>query len=330
MKVLVTGGSSLLGRTVANLLVARGDHVVCFQRSASGSNAIDERGDIRDRSAVLHAARDADAVIHLAALVAPKALWNEMLAINVDGTRNALAAATASGRFVHISSPSVAFHDSPSIGSKALAADYDGGDGYTRSKAMAESFVRKETTVPTVIVRPHLVWGPGDTQLIGRIVDRARAGRLALPDGGRALVDTTYVDDAATAIVAALDHCNAGDEATLEPLVVTGGEPRPLRDLVSSILEAAGVTRSPKSISAPLAARIGSVIDRVWPGSEPPLTHFAARQLSVAHWFDQRETRRILGWEPSVGLDEGFRRLRAAFAISGDSRHTQGNMPLEG
>ena len=128
MKVLVTGGSSLLGRTVANLLVERGDHVVCFQRSASGSTAIDERGDIRDRSAVLHAARDADAVIHLAALVAPKASWGEMLAINVDGTRNALAAATASGRFVHISSPSVAFHDAPSVGSTALAADYAGGD----------------------------------------------------------------------------------------------------------------------------------------------------------------------------------------------------------
>ena len=216
----------------------------------------------------------------------------------------------------------MAFHDSPSVGSKALAADYDGGDGYTRSKAMAESLVRKETTVPTVIIRPHLVWGPGDTQLIGRIVDRARAGRLALPDGGRALVDTTYVDDAATAIMAALDHCNAGDEATLEPLVVTGGEPRPLRDLVASILAAAGVTRSPRSIPAPIAARIGSAIDRIWPGSEPPLTHFAARQLSVAHWFDQRETRRILGWEPTVGLDEGFNRLRAAFAISGDSRHT--------
>jgi hypothetical protein len=54
-------------------------------------------------------------------------------------------------------------------------------------------------------------------------------------------------------------------------------------------------------------------MDRVWPGSEPPLTHFAARQLSVAHWFDQRETRRILEWQPTIGLDEGFARLKASF-----------------
>jgi nucleoside-diphosphate-sugar epimerase len=136
---------------------------------------------------------------------------------------------------------------------------------------------------------------------------------LVLPDGGRALVDTTYLDDAASGIIAGLDHCIAGDQATTKPLVITGGEPRPLRDLVASILDAAGIDRTPRSIPAPIAGLLGSVMDRVWPGSEPPLTHFAARQLSVAHWFDQRETRRILEWEPAIGLDEGFARLKASF-----------------
>jgi len=314
MKILVTGGSSLLGRTVADQLVARGDHVTCYQRRASGSAGSDVLGDIRDSNSLTAAAREVDGVIHLAALVAPKAPWSEMLAINVEGTRNAIAAAAQSSRFVHVSSPSVAFHDEPSVGSLALDATYDGSDGYVRSKAIAETLVRSESKIPTVVVRPHLVWGPGDTQLIGRIIERARAGRLVLPDGGRALVDTTYVDDAAASIVAALDHCRVGDEATAQPLVITGGEPRPLRDLVSSILHAAGITREPRSIPAPIAAFLGSAIDRLWPGSEPPLTHFAARQLSVAHWFDQRESRRILGWAPTVGLDEGFVRLEDSFA----------------
>ena len=316
MKVLVTGGSSLLGRTVADLLVAGGHDVTCFQRRRSGSTASDVLGDVRDRESLMAAARGCDAVIHLAALVAPRARWADMVAVNVEGTRNALAAGTAAGRFVHISSPSVAFHDHPSIGTGASAPDYAGRDGYARSKALAEDLVRTGSDVPTVILRPHLVWGPGDTQLIGRIIDRARAGRLALPDGGRALVDTTYIDDAAAAIVAGLDHCEPGDDATTRPLVVTGGEPRPLRDLVGSILRAAGVERSPRSIPAPVASILGSMIERVWPGAEPPLTHFAARQLSVAHWFDQRETRRVLGWEPAVGLDEGFARLERSFAVS--------------
>lgn len=322
MKILVTGGSSLLGRTVADRLVAKGHSVTCFQRRRSGSAAEDRLGDITDRDAVNAAADRCDAIVHLAALVAPKAPWKAMQAINIDGTINVLAAARACERLVHISSPSVAFHDAASTGGAAGAADYSGRDGYARSKAIAERLVLTTSTIPTVVIRPHLIWGPGDTQLIGRIVDRARAGRLVLPDHGRALVDTTYVDDAADAIIAGLDVCTNNSPAVGRPWVVTGGEPRPLRDLIGSILDAAGVDTRPRSVPAPVAAALGSIIERAWPGSEPPLTHFAARQLSVAHWFDQRETRRVLGWKPAVGLDEGFRRLTAWFDTSG--RHCPG------
>lgn len=314
MKVLVTGGSSLLGRTVADRLVRRGDEVICFQRRPSGSLADDHLGDITDPAAVRSASRSCDAIVHLAALVAPKAPWRSMESVNVDGTRNVLVAAQHCGRLVHVSSPSVAFHNTASTGGSTGAPDYAGRDGYTRSKAIAERLVLAAPTIPTVVIRPHLVWGPGDTQLIGRIVDRARAGRLVLPDHGRALVDTTYVDDAADAIISGLDVCRPSSPAIDRAWVVTGGEPRPLRDLVAAILDAAGLTSRPRSIPAPLAGALGAVLERVWPGTEPPLTHFAARQLSVAHWFDQRETRAVLGWAPTVGLDEGFRRLTAWFA----------------
>jgi len=314
MRVLVTGGSSLLGRSVADQLVVRGDEVTCFQRRPSGSLARDHLGDITDAAEVRRAAGSQDAIVHLAALVAPRARWSDMASVNIAGTAHVLQAARDCGRLVHISSPSVAFMDEPATGEGAGPADYSGRDRYTRSKAIGERLVLDTSTIPTIVIRPHLVWGPGDTQLIGRIVDRARAGRLVLPDHGRALVDTTYVDDAASAIVAALDACSAGAEATGHPWVVTGAEPRPLRDLITSILDAAGVRTSPRSIPAPAAAMLGSIIERVWPGDEPPLTHFAARQLSVAHWFDQRETQRVLHWSPSVGLDEGFRRLRSWYA----------------
>ena len=316
MKILVTGGSSLLGATVANLLVSRGDDVTCFQRKPSGTRATDHLGDITEASSLHAAASGHEAVIHLAALVVPKAPWSRMQAVNIEGSRNARSAAEQCGKFVHISSPSVAFHDVASVGEGVNAPLYAGRDGYTRSKAIAEQEVLTGPRVPTVVIRPHLVWGPGDTQLIGRIVDRARAHRLALPDHGSALVDTTYVDDAASAIVAALDVCHPASDAINHAWVVTGSEPRPLRDLVDSILHAAGVTERPRSVPAPLAAAAGRVLERLWPGAEPPLTHFAARQLSVAHWFDQRETQRVLQWSPTVGLDEGFRRLADWFAAS--------------
>lgn len=230
------------------------------------------------------------------------------------GTRNVVSAAARCGRLVHVSSPSVAFDGGPAVGVGAEPARYRGGDAYTRTKALAERYVLGHTVVPTVVLRPHLVWGPGDTQLIGRILARAGQGRLALPDHGRALVDTTWVDDAAAAVVAGVDRCTTGEEAVGRPWVVTGGDPRPLAELVEGILGAAGLDTAVRSVPAPVAALAGRVVGRLWIGDEPPLTHFAARQLSVAHWFDQADTRRVLRWAPQVGVDRGMELLARSFA----------------
>jgi len=217
---------------------------------------------------------------------------------------------------VHVSTPSVAFHDVAVVGGGVQPPSYRGRDVYAHTKAIAEQLVLERSEVATVVVRPHLVWGPGDTQLVARLVDRARRGHLALPDHGRALIDSTYVDDAAAAIVAALDHAVIGDEACAKAWIVTGDDPRPVAELVDGIVRAAGLETTPRSIPAPLAALVGRLADRVWPGDEPPITHFAARQLSVAHWFDQRDTQRVLGWCPRVSVDEGLNRLAAWFVTN--------------
>jgi len=322
VKVLVTGASSLLGRATVAQLLARGDDVTCFQRGPSETAGRDERGDIRDRDAVLAAADGHDVIVHLAALVAPRPAFADAYAVNVEGTANVLDAAARGTRLVHVSSPSVAFTDHPVIGAGAEPPSYRGPDAYTHTKALAEQRVADRGLPGVVVIRPHLVWGPGDTQLVGRIVDRARAGRLALPDGGRALVDTTYVDDAAAALVAGVDRTADSAEATTRPWVVTGNDPRPVGELVAGILRACGITTRPRSVPAPVAAALGSLVGRWWRGDEPPLTRFAARQLSVAHTFDQRDTQRVLRWAPIVGIDEGLARL--ASSAGGRARSTRG------
>lgn len=322
MIVLVTGASGFLGRAVAADLVAAGHDVRTLQRRASGVDGVrDIRGQVTDRPLVEQAVEGVDAVAHLAAKVSLAGDPQEFHAVNVGGTRTVLEAARAAGtgRFVHVSSPSVAHTGAALAGVGADPASPAHARGeYARTKAEAELFALgfDDPSMPVVAVRPHLVWGPGDPQLVARIVARARAGRLPLIGGGTALVDSTYIDNAASAIVAALDRADA---AHGRAFVVTNGEPRPVGELLAGMCLAAGVQPPTWSVPAWLARGAGSAVERVWairPGQdEPPMTRFLAEQLSTAHWFDQRETRRALGWAPTVTIAEGMRRLAAHNAV---------------
>ena len=331
MRVLVTGGSSLIGEGVARALVARGDEVVVQQRGRSdvldSLGVRQELGDIRDLDVVLAASTGCDAIVHLAAKVGVVGDWEDYRSINVDGTRNVLHAAQSGGvgKVVHVSSASVAHGGEPIVGGGADAPMLGRRRAwYPESKAMAEieALAAAGDELGVVAVRPHLVWGPGDTQLVGRIVERAAAGRLALVGGGRALVDTTYIDNAVASLVAALDAVEPGAPCSGRAYVVSNGEPRMIRELVEGICHAAGVPFEPRTVSLRIGRSLGAVVERAWPllrrGDEPPLTQFIAEQLGTAHWFDPRPARDDLGWTPAVSIDEGLARLADWYAADPD------------
>ena len=315
MKVLVTGASGLLGGSVARRLAARGDHVTVLQRRPSGLGLNEVLGDVTDPAAVRRAADGADAVVHLAAKVDVVGPWSQFEAVNVGGTRTIVDAATRLGvpRLVQVSSPSVAHAGRSLVAAGADPADPRRARGhYSRSKAMAEVLALSAhgPQLAVIAVRPHLVWGPGDTQLVGRIVARGRMGRLAVVGSGAALIDTTYIDNAADALVAAVDRADvAGGNA----YVVSNGEPRPVADILGAICAAARVPGPRAHVPFPLARAAGSLVDSWWQWrdrhDDPPITRFLAEQLATAHWFDQRRTREALAWRPAVTLDQGFEQL---------------------
>jgi nucleoside-diphosphate-sugar epimerase len=319
VKVLVTGASGMLGRAVATRLAARGDTVTVLQRRPAGlGTAAEVLGDVADPDAVARAAAGQDAVVHLAAKVDVVGRWPDFVRANVTGTATVLDASRAAGvrRLVHVSSPSVAHAGAALAGVGAEPADPDRARGaYARSKAVAErlALAADSPGLAVLAVRPHLVWGPGDTQLVERLVARARAGRLPLIGTGAALVDTTYVDNAAAALVAAVDAPVHG-----EALVVTNGEPRPIGEILARVCAAAGAPAPGRRVPYRLAWLAGAAIDTGWAlagrTDTPPLTRFLAEQLATAHWFDQRRTRAALSWAPEVSLDEGFRRLASRSA----------------
>ena len=317
MKVLVTGATGLMGRATAQLLIDRGDEVTVLQRRPAGLDCREVLTDITDAAAVATAVAGQDAVLHLAAKVEVHGRWPDYERINVGGTRCVVDGCRTARvpRLVNVSSPSVAHAGRPLVGAGAATADpATAGSSYSRSKAIAEhiAMAADSADLAVLTIRPHLVWGPGDTQLIRPVVERAAAGRLPLIGSGAALIDTTYLDNAATALVAAVDACGPVHG---ESLVVSNGEPRPVGELLRRICAAAGVPAPRRKVPLRVAAAAGRMVETAWAAlhlaGEPPLTHFLAEQLGTAHWFDQRRTREALGWAPTVSLEQGFDRLEA-------------------
>ena len=321
----MTGTGSLLLGGVASELLRRGDEVVCLQRRPAAftghQKAHEVLADICNTDAVALAAKGCDAIIHGAARVGVVGSQKEFYDTNVHGTENILRAAEQQSisRLVFVSTPSVAHTGASLVGAPAGQAEIGRSRSYyAESKAIAERTVlnARNSQLAVVAIRPHLVWGPGDTQLVGRIVERAKSGRLAVVGTGNALVDSTYIDNAISAHIAALDALHIGSACDGKAYVVSNGEPRTVNELMRSMCESAGVPFEPRHLSLTLGIRLGSLVERLWPlmqSSEPPITRFIAEQLGTAHWFDQRVVHNDLKWAPSVTLDEGFKQLTQWF-----------------
>ena len=330
MKLLVTGGGGFLGQALCRALLARGHEVASFSRSRHAALDVlgvrQLQGDLAHRDAVLAAfAEGFDAVLHNAAKAGTWGSYQSYFDANVTGTRNVIAAcrAHAIGRLVHTSTPSVAHRAThPVEGASADEVPY--GEGvkahYATTKIIAEREVlaANGAGLATVALRPRLIWGPGDTQILPKLVERARSGRLRLVGSGDNLVDTTYIDNAAQAHVDALDHLHAGATCTGRAYFISNGDPWPLRDVLNGLLRAAGAPEVHATLPFRAAYAIGAVCEALWTAlplrGDPPMTRFLAEQLSTAHWYSMAPATRDFGYLPRVTMAEGLARLQASLA----------------
>ena len=331
MKILVTGGGGFLGQALCRGLVERGHEVASFNRGhypaldAIGVRQL--RGDLADREAVLQAfAGGFDAVFHNAAKAGAWGSYASYHAANVDGTQNVLDACRAHGigRLVYTSTPSVTHRKThPVEGGTAETVPY--GEGfkapYATTKTIAEKAVlaANDADLATVALRPRLIWGPGDNQILPRLVERAKQGRLRFVGDGENLIDTTYIDNAAQAHFDAFDHLAPGAACAGKAYFVSNGDPRSSRETVNALLAAAGAPRVDGTIPFRLAYAIGMACEGLWHAlplrGEPPMTRFLAEQLSTTHWYSMAPATRDFGYQPKVGFEEGLARLRASLQI---------------
>jgi nucleoside-diphosphate-sugar epimerase len=323
MRSLVTGGGGFLGGAIVRRLVAAGDDVVTLQRG-SYPELVElgvecHRGDIADRGVVDGAVAGCDRVFHVAAKVEMWGPREPFVRANIIGTDNVIEAMRRHGvgRLIFTSSPSVVHGGDDIAGSDESLPYPDHYEAaYPETKAESERRVlaANGSGLATVAIRPHLVWGPRDTALVPRIVERARSGSLRLVGDGSNLVDTVYIDNAVDAHLDAASRLAPGAACAGKAYFITNDDPRPIKEIINGFLTAAGLEPIDRTIPVGLAVAAGRVfeaIHRVVPSkSGPRMTPFLARNLATAHWYDISAAKADLGYSPAVSIEEGMRRLR--------------------
>ena len=318
MRILVTGGGGFVGRYVVRQLMRRGYEVRSFGRSAQPDL---ERlgvevycGDLADAAAIHDAVSGVDAVFHTAAKAGVWGPWNSFFATNVIGTRNVLEACLANevSRLVYTSTPSVVFNKGAFRGE---GSELPYGEKwlchYAHTKAIAEEEVLRSNgpDLKVVALRPHLIFGPGDPHLLPRVVESVRAGRLKIVGDGQNRVDVSFVEDVASAHLAAFDALEKGDCAG-KAYFISQGKPVAIWPWLNQVLEELGDPTLQKKIPLSLAYAAGAIAELTWKvcskTGEPPITRFVAVELAKDHFFDSSAAARDLNFKPTHAMEDAL------------------------
>jgi nucleoside-diphosphate-sugar epimerase len=322
MKALVTGANGFLGQYVVEMLRAHGHQVRALCRRPFAS--LDALGvetvlaDLRDAARVAAACRDIDVVFHTAAIAGIWGKWKDYYNVNVRGTEHVLAGCRLHGvsKLVFTSSPSVTFAGRDQCGiDESAPYPTDWLCHYPHTKALAEQAVlaANGSTLATCALRPHLIWGPRDQQLIPRLLDRAKRGRLRRVGEGKNLIDIIHVQNAAEAHLQAAQALSVGSAVAGKAYFLSQGEPVNCWQWIDQLLELADLPKVTKSLSLPTAVRLGRLCETTYrvlhlPG-EPPMTRFLALQLGTSHYFNISRAQTDFGYAPTISTAEGMQSL---------------------
>jgi nucleoside-diphosphate-sugar epimerase len=332
--VFVTGGSGFVGGAVIRRLVRDGMRVRALARSdrsvsrLADAGAEPVRGDLSDPQALREGAAGCELAFHAAARLGEWGPWEDFERINVQGTRNLIEVCRQAGvrRLVHVGTEAALVAGQPLVMVDERAPlRPDSKAPYCASKALAEQAVRDANGdgLETVVLRPRLVWGPGDATVLPAIIAAVEQGRFAWIGGGRHKTSTTYIDNAVEGLVLAAERGRPG-----EPYFVTDGEPVQFRDFVTSQLAAHGVEAPTRTVPLPLARAAAASLEGLWGGlrlkGAPPLTRTAVWLSAVELTIRIDKAREELGYHPPVSIEEGLERLWAAASDeSGGARRSR-------
>jgi len=277
-------------------------------------------GDITDPASLAPAMADVDVVYHSAARVGDWGPWSDFVAVSVQGTANVLEAAAEANvkRFLHVSSISaygqvdgegVVLDEKAPLGQNVHRWSY-----YTRAKVAAEHLVwaaHARGDIAVTVCRPSWLYGPRDRVSMPRLIEAVRSGKAKILGDGNNLLSLTYAgNEAEGCILAATSEQAAGEGYNL-----SNDGPITQREYYNKIAEVLGVKPVSRRVPYKVAYSAGFTMEcmgRLFRMKRPPfVTRYAAWLLGRRIYFSCEKARKQLGWQPTIGYDEGIERAVA-------------------
>jgi nucleoside-diphosphate-sugar epimerase len=305
MKILVTGANGFTGSHLVKALEQRGDTVVALVRKTSDRSRLAHTsaqlayGDITDRPSLDAAMQGVDRVFHTAAYVELGIVdADRMERINVQGTRNVLAAAQAAGvqKMVYCSTIGIYGDTQGQVIDETFKRQQQGfSSAYDSTKYEAQRLVDQAAAAgfPVVSVMPSGIFGADDPHF-GPVMDTFLKGKLKVWAGGDRITGIVHVDDLVSAMLLAADQAPPGAH-----YIISTGD-LSTRDMFQFISQETGVP-APTEIPEPIVRIVGTLLDPIgrllsW---QPPISR------ERVHYIYDRcvrvsgdKAKRELGWQP--------------------------------
>ncbi len=283
MRIFLTGGTGFVGRNMIERLLAEGHSIRALVRNPAKVQTSEQKvewiaGDVVEGSGLDQGIAGCDAVMHLVGIIVEKEK-NTFEQVHHMGTRNVVESAKRAGikRFIQMS---------------ALGVRQDGVAAYQTTKWRGEEEVRW-SGIPYCILRPSLIFGPGDG-FVTQMMETMRSAPLLrpVPGDGSPRFRPIYIGDATACFARAL----VADAATNQTIELGGANELSLNEVLSEIARCAGVSKPAIHIPLPLMFTGAFFLERLM--RNPPVTTDQLRMLREGSTCDIEPMVRILGVQP--------------------------------
>jgi nucleoside-diphosphate-sugar epimerase len=313
-RVIITGATGFLGYRTARLFAERGYAVTGLGRNVAIGRSLEQydipfiRCELTDFNRLKQAFREQDYLVHCAALTRAGASPEEYRVANRVGSQNVMQAmlGTPIRRWIHLSTSRVYERDPFAI-RETHPILQKSRDAFVESKRQIELDIEKFDAVPAIILRPQLIFGPGDRHLYPYLARFARWWRVPRFDGGDTMIDPVYVDNAVDAIEGAI---KAPFEAERSAYNISNGSPVENFAFLTSLAETSGRFVKPITFRSDRAFRFAEILEAIYhvfaPNTESPFPTNYVRLFSESQSLNIDAAREALGYKPKIPLREAI------------------------